>query len=160
VPIRQSLVLTPGFTDWTGDVSAYTGGEVVFRFSFDTVDDIANTHEGWYVDDVVVTRPRRRSPSAGPRWSIHQRRVERDLVVLEAATQVFLRADDGSGTPATAIRSTCLLRRPSHPATTPMPERWRLPGPAPPSGSSADLSLALGISTNWFDIRGAGPARS
>ncbi len=36
------------------DLSAYIGGTVRLRFFFDTVDSIANTFEGWYVDDVVV----------------------------------------------------------------------------------------------------------
>ena len=37
------------------DLSAYDGGTVRVRFSFDTVDSIANFFEGWVVDDVTVT---------------------------------------------------------------------------------------------------------
>lgn len=36
------------------DISAYDGKKIQLRFSFDTVDAIANDFEGWYIDDVKV----------------------------------------------------------------------------------------------------------
>ena len=37
------------------NLGAYTAGQTLkFRFRFDTVDDIANDYEGWYVDDVTL----------------------------------------------------------------------------------------------------------
>jgi hypothetical protein len=38
-------------------LAAFAGQTVLIRFSFDTVDSIANNFEGWYVDDVQVTAP-------------------------------------------------------------------------------------------------------
>jgi len=37
------------------DLSAYDGKIVLLRFSFDTVDGIANYYEGWIIDDVLVS---------------------------------------------------------------------------------------------------------
>lgn len=37
------------------DLSAYDGRIVRLRFSFDTVDAVANNYEGWVVDDVLIT---------------------------------------------------------------------------------------------------------
>lgn len=37
------------------DLSAYAGQTIELRFSFDTVDAVANTFEGWYVDDVQLS---------------------------------------------------------------------------------------------------------
>ncbi|NJL48874.1 MAG: hypothetical protein HC929_17150, partial [Leptolyngbyaceae cyanobacterium SM2_5_2] len=39
----------------TVDLSTYVGDEITLRFAFDTVDDLFNQFEGWYVDDVVVS---------------------------------------------------------------------------------------------------------
>lgn len=36
------------------DLTPYTGNNVMIRFSFDTVDGLYNSYEGWYVDDVYV----------------------------------------------------------------------------------------------------------
>jgi hypothetical protein len=38
-------------------LSAFSGQTVLIRFSFDTLDSIANTFEGWYVDDVQLSTP-------------------------------------------------------------------------------------------------------
>ena len=42
--------------DVRGERVAFAGQNVQFRFVFDTMDSIANTTEGWYVDDVQVAR--------------------------------------------------------------------------------------------------------
>lgn len=39
------------------DLSAYVGQTVQFRWVFDTVDEIFNQFEGWYIDDVQITVP-------------------------------------------------------------------------------------------------------
>src|SRR5262249_13128286 len=39
------------------DLSSYAGQTIQLRFSFDTIDSIANAFEGWYVDDVQLTTP-------------------------------------------------------------------------------------------------------
>jgi hypothetical protein len=38
-------------------LAAFAGQTVLIRFSFDTVDNIANNFEGWYVDDVQLNAP-------------------------------------------------------------------------------------------------------
>jgi hypothetical protein len=45
----------PGFTTSSSDISALTGTTVLVQFNFDTVDNINNDFEGWYVDDVTIT---------------------------------------------------------------------------------------------------------
>lgn len=30
------------------------GGDLQVRFSFDTVDDLYNDFEGWYIDDIYI----------------------------------------------------------------------------------------------------------
>jgi uncharacterized repeat protein (TIGR01451 family) len=54
--------LVGGLQDNTGvwrtasaNISSFAGDTVIIRFSFDTIDSIANNHEGWYVDDVAIT---------------------------------------------------------------------------------------------------------
>src|SRR5262249_1522659 len=37
------------------DLSSYAGKTIFLRFSFDTGDSVANTYEGWYVDDVQIS---------------------------------------------------------------------------------------------------------
>ena len=37
------------------DLTRFSGQDVQIEFTFDTVDDIANFFEGWYVDDLLVT---------------------------------------------------------------------------------------------------------
>jgi len=32
-------------------------GNIMLRFRFDTLDSIANSYKGWYIDDVGVTQP-------------------------------------------------------------------------------------------------------
>ena len=39
------------------DLSSYTGSTIKVRFYFDTLDELANGEEGWFIDDVVVTAP-------------------------------------------------------------------------------------------------------
>ncbi|MGD0921458.1 MAG: choice-of-anchor D domain-containing protein, partial [Terriglobia bacterium] len=54
---RSNSVLVDNTGSWlsaTADLSSYAGQTVVLRFSFDSVDSVANNFEGWYVDDVVV----------------------------------------------------------------------------------------------------------
>lgn len=49
----------------TVDLTPYVGGNINLRFWFDTIDPIANTFEGWYVDDVqVVVTPSGAPPPA------------------------------------------------------------------------------------------------
>jgi len=40
---------------WSGDISDYAGDDIVIRFGFDTVDNMYNNLEGWYVDNVIIT---------------------------------------------------------------------------------------------------------
>jgi Ca2+-binding RTX toxin-like protein len=39
------------------DLSAFAGQTILLRFNFDTIDSVANTFEGWYVDDVQLSTP-------------------------------------------------------------------------------------------------------
>ncbi|NBD16586.1 MAG: S8 family serine peptidase [Cyanobacteria bacterium] len=45
---------TPEWTNATFDLTPYVGSTIQVQFDFDTLDDIANDFEGWYVDDVTV----------------------------------------------------------------------------------------------------------
>ncbi len=59
VPILSTFdgTLDETFGVWetvTADLSAYAGQDIVLRFSFDTVDSVANFHEGWYIDDIAI----------------------------------------------------------------------------------------------------------
>ncbi|MBD3559009.1 proprotein convertase P-domain-containing protein, partial [Planktothrix sp. FACHB-1355] len=55
---NADLLLDPttGWTNATVDLSSYAGSTIQIQFDFNTVDGIANSFEGWYVDDVVVTQ--------------------------------------------------------------------------------------------------------
>ncbi|HXI84029.1 MAG TPA: NF038122 family metalloprotease [Verrucomicrobiae bacterium] len=46
---------SPSFTTWSTDISVHTGKTVLVEFNFDTVDNINNGFEGWYIDDVTIT---------------------------------------------------------------------------------------------------------
>jgi hypothetical protein len=35
-------------------LAAYSSQTILLRFSFDTTDELLNSHEGWYIDDVVI----------------------------------------------------------------------------------------------------------
>jgi len=52
----SSSPAVPGWTS-SGTVSLanFTGGSLLLRFSFDTVDGNSNSYEGWYVDDIRIT---------------------------------------------------------------------------------------------------------
>ena len=39
----------------TADLSPYTGKDIQFQFSFETLDNLYNNYEGWYVDDILIT---------------------------------------------------------------------------------------------------------
>jgi hypothetical protein len=45
----------------TASLSAFSGSPVILRFRFDTIDSVLNDTEGWYLDDVDISRP---APSA------------------------------------------------------------------------------------------------
>ena len=44
----------PVIVDEAVDISQYDGSSIKIKFLFDTVDNIMNNSEGWYVDDVIV----------------------------------------------------------------------------------------------------------
>ncbi|NWG10268.1 S8 family serine peptidase [Candidatus Bathyarchaeota archaeon] len=55
VPLKQIYRETMGAWHTEEiDLSAFMGHTIQIRFFFDTVDDIANDFEGWYIDDVTV----------------------------------------------------------------------------------------------------------
>ena len=81
------------------DLSAYAGTQIRARFHFNTGDDTRNNHEGWYVDDVVVS-------AAGLVALPFARTVPSSFVsgvwtgeaqVMTIARDVLIRADDGAG---------------------------------------------------------------
>jgi hypothetical protein len=51
------LPLSGAWRNISFSLGAFAGQTVLIRFSFDTVDGILNTFEGWYVDDVQLTAP-------------------------------------------------------------------------------------------------------
>ncbi|MBC7129377.1 MAG: choice-of-anchor J domain-containing protein, partial [Thermoplasmatales archaeon] len=46
---------TPVWKHETIDISAYVPNEIIIIFEFDTVDDVCNFWEGWYIDDIKIT---------------------------------------------------------------------------------------------------------
>jgi hypothetical protein len=52
-----SLPLSGVWRNASFSLAAFAGQTVLIRFSFDTLDGILNTFEGWYVDDVQLTTP-------------------------------------------------------------------------------------------------------
>jgi hypothetical protein len=50
-----TLTNSSSFTTWSIDLSAFFGTTILLRFNFDTLDNFANTFEGWYIDDFTVT---------------------------------------------------------------------------------------------------------
>lgn len=45
------------WTTFTANVSSFSGENVQIRFIFDTIDNILNDYEGWYVNDVRLSTP-------------------------------------------------------------------------------------------------------
>lgn len=52
-----SLPLSATWRSASFSLAAFAGQTVLIRFSFDTVDNVSNAFEGWYVDDVQLTSP-------------------------------------------------------------------------------------------------------
>jgi subtilisin family serine protease len=50
----RSTLTTPQWVSRAIDLSDYVGKTIQIRFAFDTLDDLFNNFEGWYVDDVIV----------------------------------------------------------------------------------------------------------
>ncbi|MBO0857722.1 MAG: PxKF domain-containing protein [Chloracidobacterium sp.] len=51
------LPLSGAWRNASFSLAAFAGQTVLVRFSFDTLDSIANEFEGWYVDDIQFTAP-------------------------------------------------------------------------------------------------------
>ena len=45
-----------GFTPYRINLSRFTGSSILLRFEIDTIDDQSNDFEGWFIDDVRVSR--------------------------------------------------------------------------------------------------------
>ncbi|MEK7767983.1 MAG: hypothetical protein AAB368_17260, partial [bacterium] len=53
-PLRQLFGPTASWYQPRVDLAPYVGQTALFRFDFDTVDDVFNNFGGWYVDDLYV----------------------------------------------------------------------------------------------------------
>jgi uncharacterized repeat protein (TIGR01451 family) len=53
--VLATLTNSSSFVNYTVDLSAYAGLPCFIRFKFDTIDQVANTFEGWYIDDITIT---------------------------------------------------------------------------------------------------------
>ena len=82
----------------TVDLSAYAGSQLFLRFHFNTVDSVANTFEGWYVDDITILSAQA-SPAITPivTGAFTNGVWAGNLSVLQAAVNAFLRANDNNG---------------------------------------------------------------
>jgi hypothetical protein len=88
------------WNEYSLDLSAYVGNEVQVRLFFDSVDDILNDYEGWYIDDVVVIGEYADNLSNGPEALIAVEPNPTDRMVCQEITF------DGSGSsPAGSIVS-------------------------------------------------------
>ena len=57
----SGAVLTDPSSGWKSasvDLSDFAGKTIKIRFAFDSVDDVENQYEGWYVDDVRIVAPK------------------------------------------------------------------------------------------------------
>jgi subtilisin family serine protease len=79
----------------TVDVSSYAGKTVQLRFSFDTMNELDNKYEGWYVDDVVV-----RQTMPHDNYSFSVAAGQRVTVALQSPgdVNVLLQSFDGTTT--------------------------------------------------------------
>jgi len=78
----------------TVDLSSYVGGSIQLRFHFNTVDAVANTFEGWYIDDVaILTDPLPNNPPTANNQSVN--------VFQDTAQAILLTASDLEGSPLT-----------------------------------------------------------
>lgn len=50
----ESYASTGGWVDRAVDLTSWSGGDIYIQFYFDTLDDLYNYFEGWYVDDVTI----------------------------------------------------------------------------------------------------------
>jgi hypothetical protein len=81
-------------------LSQFAGSTILLRFRFDTIDSYVNDTEGWYLDDIVIhsgtgstpvsLTPTNTGAFAAGVWT-------GNVTVLQSATNVVLRADDGNG---------------------------------------------------------------
>ncbi len=68
----------------TADLTGFAGNDITLRWSFNTIDSIANGFEGWYLDDILITGPTTDPDPDG------------DLVLYGAATGTNFGGDFGS----------------------------------------------------------------
>lgn len=127
---------------WAGyslDLDAYTGGTTKLRFFFDSVDGVANTYEGWFVDNVEVTADISQgnqppTANAGPDQSVAD--------------------DDGSGAETVTLDGTGS----GDPDGTIASYEWTEGGAVLATGSRPNVTLAVGthtITLNVTDDEGA-----
>ena len=88
---------------WAGrsvDLTPYAGGFIYLRFFFDTMDNLYNNFEGWYVDDVLVLAIGANSPpvAADDGYS-----VDEDAVLVIGAPGVLANDTDPETDPLSAI---------------------------------------------------------
>jgi hypothetical protein len=53
-PVYESLDDAGIWIETYVDLTVYAGTQVLIRFFFDTLDDVSNNYEGWYVDEVYI----------------------------------------------------------------------------------------------------------
>ncbi|HTY88874.1 MAG TPA: M4 family metallopeptidase [Candidatus Acidoferrum sp.] len=81
-------------------LAPFAGATALLRFRFDTRDTVANTTEGWFLDDIVIHAGSGPSPiSLSPTntGAFSQGRWSGSLTVLNRATNVVVAADDSGG---------------------------------------------------------------
>lgn len=54
IDVYQSLDDLGTWIDTAVDLSPFGGQQVLIRFSFDTLDNVDNSYEGWYIDEVRI----------------------------------------------------------------------------------------------------------
>jgi uncharacterized repeat protein (TIGR01451 family) len=82
-------------------LSQFAGSTIWLRLHFDTIDSIANSTEGWYLDDIVI----RSGVGGGGQISLTPTNTgaftagvwSGSITVQQLATNVVLHADDGNG---------------------------------------------------------------
>ena len=82
----------------TLSLSPYAGQQIRLRFHFNTVDNVANAFEGWYVDDLLITSAQSNPAMTPTVTGAFTNGVWAGAVtVLQTAANVFLRATDNNG---------------------------------------------------------------
>ena len=89
------------WADRSMDISQYAGSVIYLRFFFDTIDNIYNDFEGWYIDDVLVVGTGSNNPPVAVDDDTYN--TDEDIELVIGATGVLGNDSDPDSDPVTAV---------------------------------------------------------